>query len=97
MCVLFILFFFLMRRRPPRSTRTDTLFPDTTLFRSFSEVPAIVAALGMPVCVDAAESPDSTAPLQVEAAYTGEAWRNVSGGLREGGTDRKSTRLNSSH
>src|SRR3546814_5068812 len=26
--------FFLMVRRPPRSTRTDTLFPDTTLFRS---------------------------------------------------------------
>src|SRR3546814_19195476 len=25
--------FFLMRRRPPRSTRTDTLFPYTTLFR----------------------------------------------------------------
>src|SRR3546814_17018940 len=23
-----------MKRRPPRSTRTDTLFPDTTLFRS---------------------------------------------------------------
>src|SRR3546814_3512400 len=30
---LFI-FFFLMIRRPPRSTRTDTLFPYTTLFRS---------------------------------------------------------------
>src|SRR3546814_3034876 len=28
------LFFFLMIRRPPRSTRTDTLFPYTTLFRS---------------------------------------------------------------
>src|SRR3546814_1582596 len=28
------MFFFLMRRRPPRSTRTDTLFPYTTLFRS---------------------------------------------------------------
>src|SRR3546814_9293252 len=28
------LLFFLMRRRPPRSTRTDTLFPYTTLFRS---------------------------------------------------------------
>src|SRR3546814_990656 len=28
------LFFFLMVRRPPRSTRTDTLFPYTTLFRS---------------------------------------------------------------
>src|SRR3546814_2863728 len=32
MCV--ILFFFLMIRRPPRSTRTDTLFPYSTLFRS---------------------------------------------------------------
>src|SRR3546814_15037677 len=27
-------FFFLMIRRPPRSTRTDALFPYTTLFRS---------------------------------------------------------------
>src|SRR3546814_989918 len=27
---------FLMIRRPPRSTRTDTLFPYTTLFRSFA-------------------------------------------------------------
>src|SRR3546814_17175197 len=26
---------FLMYRRPPGSTRTDTLFPDTTLFRSY--------------------------------------------------------------
>src|SRR3546814_14234671 len=29
-------FFFLMIRRPPRSTRTDTLFPYTTLFRSMT-------------------------------------------------------------
>src|SRR3546814_10575798 len=29
--------FFLMIRRPPRSTRTDTLFPYTTLFRSLSD------------------------------------------------------------
>src|SRR3546814_6713907 len=29
-----MIFFFLMIRRPPRSTRTDTLFPYTTLFRS---------------------------------------------------------------
>src|SRR3546814_4626974 len=28
------MFFFFMIRRPPRSTRTDTLFPYTTLFRS---------------------------------------------------------------
>src|SRR3546814_17803461 len=33
-CVCYIVFFFLMIRRPPRSTRTDTLFPYTTLFRS---------------------------------------------------------------
>src|SRR3546814_6978941 len=32
-------FFFLMIRRPPRSTRTDTLFPYTTLFRSYSGRP----------------------------------------------------------
>src|SRR3546814_19622422 len=31
---IIFLFFFLMIRRPPRSTRTDTLFPYTTLFRS---------------------------------------------------------------
>src|SRR3546814_2356915 len=30
-------FFFLMIRQPPISTRTDTLFPDTTLFRSLDE------------------------------------------------------------
>src|SRR3546814_4609403 len=30
------LIFFLMIRRPPRSTRTDTLFPYTTLFRSLA-------------------------------------------------------------
>src|SRR3546814_2193749 len=32
--VRFLVVFFLMVRRPPRSTRTDTLFPYTTLFRS---------------------------------------------------------------
>src|SRR3546814_18502544 len=33
-CAVRHCFFFLMRRRPPRSTLTDTLFPYTTLFRS---------------------------------------------------------------
>src|SRR3546814_13593572 len=37
---LFCLFFFLMIRRPPRSTRTDTLFPYTTLFRSVAGLAA---------------------------------------------------------
>src|SRR3546814_5315060 len=38
--------FFLMIRRPPRSTRTDTLFPYTTLFRSLmpSEAQDLVLA-----------------------------------------------------
>src|SRR3546814_15689314 len=39
MCDMFLFYcclFLLMRRRPPRSTRTDTLFPYTTLFRSFN-------------------------------------------------------------
>src|SRR3546814_13100867 len=33
---MYYFFFFLMVRRPPRSTRTDTLFPYTTLVRSSS-------------------------------------------------------------
>src|SRR3546814_20785846 len=57
--------FVLMIRRPPRSTRTDTLFPYTTLFRSVEqaprrdlpeEAPAIIAPaagiLGAPVADD---------------------------------------------
>src|SRR3546814_20148998 len=36
--VLPLIIFFLMIRRPPRSTRTDTLFPYTTLFRSPSSI-----------------------------------------------------------
>src|SRR3546814_2852991 len=41
------LLFFLMIRRPPRSTRTDTLFPYTTLFRSDAgSRPAARAARG---------------------------------------------------
>src|SRR3546814_19144122 len=49
MCSLFL--FFLMIRRPPRSTRTDPLFPYTTLFRSltWSETPGaeIVTLIGL--------------------------------------------------
>src|SRR3546814_8761791 len=43
MCVhsyIYFMFFFLMIRRPPRSTRTDTLFPYTTLFRSRHAAPS---------------------------------------------------------
>src|SRR3546814_2617093 len=46
-------FFFLMIRRPPRSTRTDTLFPYTTLFRSrfFTRPEAHTLAVGHYVSV----------------------------------------------
>src|SRR3546814_16736798 len=42
------MFLFLMLRRPPRSTRTDTLFPYTTLFRSPAAEAAALAALHRP-------------------------------------------------
>src|SRR3546814_2379685 len=45
-----------MIRRPPRSTRTDTLFPYTTLFRSMMEAPTLRdARLGW-------KSPDAEPP-----------------------------------
>src|SRR3546814_9403550 len=44
MSVLSFLLFFLMIRRPPRSTRTDTLFPSTTLFRSYAAFAACADA-----------------------------------------------------
>src|SRR3546814_19991453 len=41
--LIYVVLFFLMIRRPPRSTRTDTLFPYTTLFRSADEYRTIAA------------------------------------------------------
>src|SRR3546814_11679536 len=46
-----------MIRRPPRSTRTDTLFPYTTLFRSLNptgEVPVLVEPDGVPLAESSA-------------------------------------------
>src|SRR3546814_5434452 len=69
--------FFLMIRRPPRSTRTDTLFPYTTLFRSdvhsFSEMVVKacgialeqeLAATGQRLVVTAGRSEEHTSELQ---------------------------------
>src|SRR3546814_679175 len=42
--VLFVFFCVLMIRRPPRSTRTDTLFPYTTLVRSGRQLYAAASA-----------------------------------------------------
>src|SRR3546814_8419921 len=58
---MFFAFFFLMLRRPPRSTRTDTLFPYTTLFRSVahsrSSVPRGGGAAGAGGAGDPARRP----------------------------------------
>src|SRR3546814_3964089 len=54
---MFLFLFFLMIRRPPRSTRTDTLFPYTTLFRSSAQGALLVS----PLCRRAAGSSGSGA------------------------------------
>src|SRR3546814_16706704 len=54
--IIFGFFFFLMIRRPPRSTRTDTLFPYTTLFRSLrKEYGSNVALKGLDLKVGPGE------------------------------------------
>src|SRR3546814_3634656 len=60
--ICYSFFFFLMIRRPPRSTRTDTLFPYTTLFRSSAL--ALVTGMDSPVTIDSSseERPSSTTP-----------------------------------
>src|SRR3546814_6874655 len=59
-------FFILMIRRPPRSTRTDTLFPYTTLFRS----PSVASSL----CPRFPPPPVSTKPHGVTASRS-VAWQ----------------------
>src|SRR3546814_14418535 len=103
MYVYFI--FFLMIRRPPRSTRTDTLFPYTTLFRSV-EVIGVTRIPESPVALErlTAQAPASTQPSPrpplTPALLTARLPNGVTVELECGGqdvADRKSTRLNSSH
>src|SRR3546814_10279778 len=49
--LFFFIFFFLMIRRPPRSTRTDTLFPYTTLFRSLMRIAPAGQGNSCQICV----------------------------------------------
>src|SRR3546814_8791716 len=71
-CENYICFFFLMTRRPPRSTRTDTLFPYTTLFRSYrgGQRGALIEILGIavdvlpPARIDFDRSEEHTSELQ---------------------------------
>src|SRR3546814_9862035 len=59
-----MLFFFLRIRLPPRSTRTDTLFPYTTLFRSLDWM---VKVGGL---VSAAERFDGDVAIRKGAAFS---------------------------
>src|SRR3546814_13600713 len=81
------MFFFLMIRRPPRSTRTDTLFPYTTLFRSRDEL-----HVGDAVPLD-----ESERLQRVEAVHHHRGAAETVHSVGPARRDRKSTRLNSSH
>src|SRR3546814_11247193 len=57
--------FFLMIRRPPRSTRTDTLFPYTTLFRSLAPdgaAPGLLASSAPCACAPSVTDASVPAP-----------------------------------
>src|SRR3546814_11555765 len=102
--MFFSLFFFLMIRRPPRSTRTDTLCPYTTLFRSIGD-----DRLVDPMQQVLAKCRITGRLLAVEQAVwrQRQRWRRADAAepaMRQSlrlelfnQRDRKSTRLNSSH
>src|SRR3546814_8373206 len=56
--------FFLMIRRPPRSTRTDTLFPYTTLFRSSNAGNSFRERLTEVVLTPATRAASATHPVR---------------------------------
>src|SRR3546814_13262030 len=90
----YIIFFFLMIRRPPRSTRTDTLFPYTTLFRSHQSDHGrafSVYNMAPTLIVNARIWLISVDDFILCVVINGITRRFDSG------IDRKSTRLNSSH
>src|SRR3546814_19468797 len=96
-------FFLLMIRRPPRSTRTDTLFPYTTLFRSV--LPLVVRHLASPLLSSLRFGRVLGTLLGDQLLLRQLADDRLRQGVAElhlarnlhGREDRKSTRLNSSH
>src|SRR3546814_20984934 len=72
--LVYFFFFFLMIRRPPRSTRTDTLFPYTTLFRSEG-------------WINGHDDERSIAPIDARALLAGSG--AAPGGLRVGAARRR--------
>src|SRR3546814_13225541 len=101
-------FFFLMIRRPPRSTHTDTLFPYTTLFRSALQPACPLARLGQRVAGGQTQGKSNAQVQYPESGHETVSWsgnRRAQGPMHQrqengrglSGGDRKSTRLNSSH
>src|SRR3989442_8195552 len=86
---MFVFFFFLMIRRPPRST----LFPYTTLFRSRDRG----RGLGHRSAAAAVDGEDSRRGGRVRDVADGNAGAPGVNLHRQRQRDRKSTRLNSSH
>src|SRR3546814_18477611 len=97
-----------MRRRPPRSTRTDTLFPYTTLFRSGGPGDArpVDRAAGRQSAGDVARAGARMAPRvrpgRADCAADGGDGRAVAAARSRRAApgpdpDRKRTRLNYSH
>src|SRR3546814_12339662 len=103
--MMFWFSFFLMIQRQPRSTRTDTLFPYTTLFRSWSpnfderSLPISMIVLHYTGMKTGAEAIDRLADpaAKVSAHYVVSEDGQITHMVPEEKRDRKSTRLNSSH
>src|SRR3546814_14125157 len=85
LCMHVSMFFFLMIRRPPRSTRTDTLFPYTTLFRSHRALDSRIP------------NPQSRPPSVIPRIRRDLPPEYRIRPIRVAQEDRKRTRMNSSH
>src|SRR3546814_10829603 len=97
-----------MIRRPPRSTRTDTLFPYTTLFRSLfimadDHAAKAISAYGSRIVTTPGIDRIATEGMRLDHCYVTNSLCTPSRAAILTGTynhvngDRKSTRLNSSH
>src|SRR3546814_20542520 len=92
--VLSVYVFCVMIRLPPRSTRTDTLLPDTTLFLSLGfALQKVRVPNGQKACFFQQELVFLCIPIKEAVRGTG----SIPDRPRCLPPDRKSTRLNSSH
>src|SRR3546814_13987828 len=100
-------FFFLMRRRPPRSPRTDTLFPYTTRFRAINHVSTPILESSQADALSKQALAKAASDARDKAKLLADTLGMKLGPVRTlrantemrppAPIDRKSTRLNSSH